>query len=89
KDLKQRRSDEMEMLTYLTGKNYNDWDLNTEEESVFVPEEASYGSVSKLTGKKATSPIIYAAAGFAGMLLLIGFRRRTSPRPSPSEMERE
>jgi hypothetical protein len=81
KDLKQRRSDEMEMLTYLTGKNYNDWDLNTEEESVFVPEEASYGTVSKSASKKGTSPVVYAAAGFAGVLLLLGFRR-TSPRPS-------
>lgn len=76
KDLKQRRADEMEMLTYLTGKNYNDWDMNADEESAFVPAEASYASVVQIAGKKGTSPVVYAAAGFAGVLILLGFWRR-------------
>ena len=76
KELKQRRSDEMEMLTYLTGKNYNDWDLSSEEENAFVPAAATYGNVAKAGESKDTDPAVYAAAGFAGILLLIGFRRK-------------
>jgi Na+-transporting NADH:ubiquinone oxidoreductase subunit NqrB len=76
KELKQRRTDEMEMLTYLTGKQYSDWDLTTDEESVFVPQEASYEKVAKVAGSNGSFPVVYAAAGFAGMLFLLGYRRR-------------
>lgn len=78
KDLKQRRADEMEMLNYLTGRNYNDWDLDTDVESAFVPEEASYQTLAKTTINSSSSPVIYTAAGFAGMVLLLGFRKRHS-----------
>jgi hypothetical protein len=43
KQLKERRTDELEMLTYLTGKGYSDWDVvseTTEEKN--IPMEASY-----------------------------------------------
>lgn len=39
KDLKQRRSDEMEMLAYLTGKTYKDWDVVLNEEENSFPQK--------------------------------------------------
>jgi len=78
KDLKQRRSDEMEMLNYLTGRNYNDWDLNTEVESAFVPEDASYQSVAKNPVSNSNHTVLYTTAGFIGLLALARFRKKKS-----------
>lgn len=75
KDLKTRRADEMEMLQYLTGRTYNDWDLDTDEESAAVPADASYQNAAAASAKSNT-PAVYATAGFAGLLLLSGFRRK-------------
>jgi Na+-transporting NADH:ubiquinone oxidoreductase subunit NqrB len=76
KELKQRRTDEMEMLTYLTGRNYNDWDLDASEENAFVPTEASYENVAKTVGKDGANPVVYALASFAGLVLFLRFRKR-------------
>ena len=76
KDLKQRRADEMEMLTYLTGKNYNDWDLDADDESVLLPSETSYQSLAKDTGSKSANTMLYATASFVGLVALVRFRRR-------------
>lgn len=52
KELKARRKKEMEMLTYLTGKGYEDWDealaLNETEEikSNLIPADTSYKTVA-------------------------------------------
>ncbi|HET9744523.1 MAG TPA: DUF2330 domain-containing protein [Chitinophagaceae bacterium] len=78
KELKQRRADELEMLSYLTGKDYNDWDVVTEQpEDKYIPEEASYASVApqvKNTPKKERG-ILYATLGVTGLMFLVGFRR--------------
>jgi Na+-translocating ferredoxin:NAD+ oxidoreductase RnfD subunit len=78
KELKQRRTDEMEMLTYLTGKTYNDWDVVMNDEEKFIPMEASYAGVSK--NVKATSRgnngFLFAAISVVGLVSLIGFRKR-------------
>ena len=49
-DLKQRRLDEMETLSYLTGKDYSDWDvvMNDGEEK-YIPAQASYENLSLIT----------------------------------------
>lgn len=79
KDLKQRRSDEMEMLAYLTGKTYKDWDvvLNDEEEK-FIPAEAGYASVAEtITDQpKRNNTLLFATIGVMGVVSLIGFRQR-------------
>ncbi|HVF97648.1 MAG TPA: DUF2330 domain-containing protein, partial [Flavisolibacter sp.] len=76
KDLKQRRADEMEMLQYLSGRNHSDWDLAPDDESAYLPAEASYKTVAATDSPKSTSPVVYAAAGLASMALFVGFRRR-------------
>src|SRR5688572_15089819 len=79
KQLKQRRSDEMEMLTYLTGKNYEDWDVLASEEDNYIPSEATYATVSKEAGSQARTGkngILFAGIGLIGMISLIGLGRR-------------
>ena len=80
KDLKQRRSDEMEMLAYLTGKTYKDWDvvLNEDEEK-FIPAEAGYASVAEtITDQpKRNNTLLFATIGVMGVVSLIGFRQRS------------
>lgn len=80
KGLKQRRSDEMEMLAYLTGKTYKDWDvvLNEEEEK-FIPAEAGYASVAEtITDQpKRNNTLLFATIGVMGVVSLIGFRQRS------------
>jgi hypothetical protein len=73
-DLKQRRQNEMEMLEYLTGKNYKDWDLAATEETT-VPAEASYTAAAETKPSESKQPIYIAAIG-AGLLLLIGWQRK-------------
>ena len=78
-DLKQRREDEMEMLNYLTGKNYSDWDLvsNTNEEKS-IPAEASYvAAAADLKNRKTDhTAMIIVAIGVVGLAGAAGLRRR-------------
>ena len=79
KELKQRRAEEMEMLTYLTGKGYGDWDVVMDEpEEKFIPADASYASIApNLKNKsKGNNGILIAALGAIGLLTLAGFRKR-------------
>ncbi|HEX7905682.1 MAG TPA: DUF2330 domain-containing protein [Chitinophagaceae bacterium] len=76
KELKQRRSDEMDMLAYLTGKGYGDWDVvATENEEKFIPTEATYATVSKEINNKPkrNNMLLFATIGVMGMVSLIGF----------------
>jgi Na+-translocating ferredoxin:NAD+ oxidoreductase RnfD subunit len=78
KQLKQRRSDEMDMLAYLTGKGYSDWDvvMNDEEEKR-LPVEASYASVGAEMNSKPehNNLLLFATIGVMGMVSLITLRR--------------
>jgi hypothetical protein len=77
KGLKERRSNEMEMLNYLTGKGYNDWDMNNDEGEVYMPAEASYRSVAKQVNKEVgNSTVLLASISAAAVLTLAGFSRR-------------
>ena len=79
KELKQRRADELEMLTYLTGKDYSDWDVVTEQpEEKYVPKEASYASIapSLQNNPKKDKGILFATFGVVGLVFLAGFRRK-------------
>lgn len=77
KDLKQRRADEMEMLTRLTGKGYNDWDVVSNDEEKAIPAEATYASLSHETSerKDRTNGVLLAGIGVLGAILLFGKRR--------------
>ena len=79
KELKQRRVDELEMLTYLTGKDYSDWDVVSEQpEEKYVPAEASYASIAPSIQNKPKKDkgILIATFSVAGLISLAGFRRR-------------
>ena len=76
KELKERRQNEMEMMEYLTGKGYRDWDLAATEESN-IPPEATYASVTAPAGKD-KEPISALVIMGAGALLYVTLRRRHS-----------
>ena len=77
KELKQRRADEMEMLTYLTGKGYSDWDVVTTEEDKYIPSEASYTSAVSLMNKKPKRKVVlFATLSIMGLVSLVGFRKK-------------
>jgi hypothetical protein len=79
KELKQRRADELEMLTYLTGKDYSDWDVVSEQpEEKYVPKEASYASIAPSIQNKPERDkgILIATFGVAGLIFLAGLRRK-------------
>ncbi|MDB5205798.1 MAG: hypothetical protein JWR72_873, partial [Flavisolibacter sp.] len=77
KGLKERRSNEMEMLNYLTGKGYNDWDMNAADGEVYAPSEASYQSVAKAVNKEGgNNTMLVVTISAAGILMLAGFRKK-------------
>src|SRR6187401_475046 len=79
KELKQRRADELDMLTYLTGKGYSDWDVVSEQpEEKYVPKEASYASIAPLLQNKSKKDkgILVATLSVVGLLSLAGFSRK-------------
>jgi len=77
-DLRQRRHDELKMLTYLTGKSYDDWDVvvNSKQEKN-IPADVSYRSIAATTNfdKKDSRPLL-ATLGAIGLIALFGFRQR-------------
>jgi hypothetical protein len=80
KDLKQRRANEMEMLTSLTGKGYSDWDVVNNEEEKRIPAEATYASLSHGTSERnsRTNGVLLAGIGVLGAILLFGKRRNNT-----------
>jgi Na+-translocating ferredoxin:NAD+ oxidoreductase RnfD subunit len=78
KELKQRRADELEMLSYLTGKGYSDWDVVSQQpEEKYIPAEASYASIAPFVENKPKKDkrVLYATLGITGLIFLVGFRR--------------
>jgi len=78
KELKERRSDELEMLTYLTGKDYSDWDVVSEQpDEKYVPADASYAAIAPSLENKPqrNKGVLAATLGVMGLILLGGFRR--------------
>jgi len=79
KELKQRRTNELEMLTYLTGKDLSDWDLVSEmPDEKYVPAEATYATIAPLVENKPGKEkgILYATMGVVGLIFFAGTRRR-------------
>lgn len=80
KDLKQRRADELEMLTYLTGKDYSNWDMVSETpDENYVPADASYAAIApslENKSKKKETGILIATLGIVGLISLSGLRRK-------------
>ena len=81
KELKQRRADELEMLTYLTGKDYSDWDVVSKQpDEKYVPAEASYAAIAPSVENKPKkdTTLLMATLGVLGLISLAGFRGRKS-----------
>jgi Na+-translocating ferredoxin:NAD+ oxidoreductase RnfD subunit len=79
KELKERRTGEMEMLTWLTGKTYSDWDVvNEDVEEKYIPADASYSSVASIAEKSPVKEkgILYATLGVMGLISFVGLRLR-------------
>ena len=78
KQLKQRRLDELEMLGYLTGKGYNDWDVVTNNpEEKYLPPEDSYAAIAATAHpSSASAGILFASLGILGLISLVGLRRK-------------
>jgi hypothetical protein len=80
KELKERRQDELKMLTFLTGKGYDDWDVVTRaEQEKSIPASDSYAAAA-FGLKHRHSPgggLLVAGIGLIG--LLFAYRRFTSP----------
>jgi len=80
-DLKERRKDELKMLSWLTGKGYNDWDvvMNNEGEK-YIPFTDSYAAASLEIGKRhaGENNVLIAGMGILGLLSVVGMgvRRR-------------
>ena len=76
--LKQRRHDELEMLSYLTGKDYSDWDvvMNSKEEKN-LPADLSYGSLALTTVPKKGEGFFFASLGAIGLIAAMGLRQNT------------
>src|SRR5215211_1208763 len=78
KALKKRRQDEMQMLSYLTGKGYNDWDVVMTKTKEIIPQEASYQTVALYmdNNKGKSKELIFAGLGLLGVLTCIRIGRR-------------
>jgi len=79
KELKKRRQGELEMLSNLTGKGYDDWDLvaaNNEEKD--IPAVVAYKTLAmvKREDKKTGKNILFAAIGILGIVSLVRIKRK-------------
>jgi len=81
-DLKERRKDELEMLTYLTGKGYNDWDiLSRAGEEKTLPREDTYAVIATTFSPAAANKgngILLVALSAMGLLSVAGIGRRNT-----------
>ena len=79
KELKDRRKKEMEMLTSLTGKGYDDWDVVMDKEETV--EAASYASVSseiktQATKKENGKELFMASMALLSIVTMVGISRK-------------
>lgn len=79
KKLKQRRQQELQMLSQLTGKGYSDWDVVLQEND--LPGAASYAAVATHIPIRRERPdfLLEAVIGLVGMGSLIGLGRVRKP----------
>jgi Na+-translocating ferredoxin:NAD+ oxidoreductase RnfD subunit len=75
--LKQRRQDELENLSDLTGKDYSDWDVvMSSREEKDLPAEISYGSLASTTVPKKGEGYFFAGLGVVGLIAALGLRQK-------------
>jgi hypothetical protein len=74
--LKERRRDELEMLTYLTGKGITDWDLTRTEGEKNLPREDSYAALGLTVKKGREYAGTYLFIGVAALLISLVYSRQ-------------
>jgi Na+-translocating ferredoxin:NAD+ oxidoreductase RnfD subunit len=79
-ELKKRRQSEMNMLTALTGKNYNDWDVVMNDEEKLIPAEASYAGIAPVDNNPGNKFFLIAVLALAGIAYLSRFRKTGSAK---------
>ncbi|HVV04858.1 MAG TPA: DUF2330 domain-containing protein, partial [Puia sp.] len=85
-ELKERRKDELEMLTYLTGKGVADWDLTRTEEERLIPSADSYAAVAMTPKEGGESVHFYMFFGAAALLISLVFRpQKAAKRPKKTD----
>ena len=73
-ELKERRKDELEMLTYLTGRGVADWDLAQTAEDKFLPAEGSYAAAAATVREGGGGSRTYLILGAITLLISLAFR---------------
>jgi hypothetical protein len=83
-ELQARRKDELKMLNYLTGKNYDDWDVTAKtQDEKNIPAEDSYAAAARAIQKPTgNGHALLAGIGILGLLSVIGL----SIRPHKSSL---
>ncbi|MFL5809813.1 MAG: DUF2330 domain-containing protein [Flavisolibacter sp.] len=78
KQLRERRQDELEMLNYLTGKDYSDWDVVMNKEEINIPVTASYQYLAEVSNHHSLpgKGYLFAAISLLGMISLFRFGGR-------------
>ena len=78
--LKEKRKEELQTLTALTGKTYSDWDVTASNEEKNIPEESSYKTAAIEIAKpdKKGTGILFAALGVMGLVSFVRIRRRNN-----------
>jgi hypothetical protein len=66
----------MEMLSYLTGKDYSDWDVVMNKDEKNIPAEISYGSLALASAPKKGQGFLFATLGVMGLLAAFGWRQQ-------------
>ncbi|MBN8852501.1 MAG: hypothetical protein BGO55_01985 [Sphingobacteriales bacterium 50-39] len=81
-ELKERRKDELEMLTHLTGKGAADWDLTRAEEGSPLPSEDSYAAAAMTLKEGGWNAHSYMLFGAAALLISLAFRPQKAAKRS-------
>lgn len=86
-DLKEKREDELKMLTYLTGKSYKDWDIvATAEEEKSLPATDSYAAAALAirNERPRNNGMLIAGIGIVGLLSMLRLRIRSHDKTRQS-----
>jgi hypothetical protein len=82
-ELKKRRKNEIEMLAWLTGKGYSDWDMVVSaEEEKYIPAGYNYSVLSDALKRKGKidTRILFGTLGVIGAVSLIGLSKPRKKR---------
>jgi hypothetical protein len=80
KTLRERRKNELQMLSFLTGKGYDDWDVVMKNERN-LPRQLSYRALAMEKKPDEKNTMVLTGFGLAGILFLVRWRGRKRKGP--------